>query len=537
MRVVTSAEVREIDRRTTAEFGISTKALMEAAGREVARSATVGEGPVLILCGPGNNGGDGLAAARFLHEEDCDVTVLLSAPADDLKGEALAQYRRAAESGVRILGADSKFARKSKGSLDDFAVLVDALLGTGQRAPLGGPIADLVTAVDDFLGHTISVDVPTGIDCDTGAAVGPYIQADETVVLGFPKPYLFQGEGVTAAGEWFVADIGFPLELVEGAGRAELLDEPWALRRLQPRPVTAHKKSVGTALVVGGSRSYPGAPSLAALGAYRSGAGLVSIASIDFVLEGVRNTLPEAIHLPLPESAGSIAEVAAESVARAASDFDCTILGPGLGREAGVRGFLEKLFQEGEPTHWVLDADALYWLPDLKARPKGTIVLTPHEGEAARLLGWSPGDVRANRVESAKQLAEKFDAVAVLKGPHTLICAPEHDLLIGPRGSTVLATAGTGDVLAGAIGALIARRCCPTIEAAATAVFLHGTAGEDWEAAEIGGQFGAIAREIANGIPAAASGLVARYLDRLGGTWDDGDEDDWFAEQEGAGDN
>lgn len=527
MRIVTAEEMRAIDAAACDEFGLSVRELMEAAGGaildEVIENGIVGK--VLVAVGPGNNGGDGMCAARMISEINGEVTVLLATDPSKLSGEALHQYRLTAESGVMIHSPGTRNFESTLESLDEFEVLIDALLGTGSRLPVDGEIRRIVEAINLAPGLVISADIPTGIECNTGRAIGEFIAADRTICFGLPKPYLFCNEGMTASGNWSVADIGLPLELLVDAGRAQLLDELWALNRLPRRRGTANKRSAGVVLVVGGSCTFPGAGFLASLGAYRAGAGLVSFAGVEDAVAGVRAQLPECPVYALPELSGFLSGDAVAKVKELAARCDAVVLGPGLGREPSVGEFLEGAITALGESNLVLDADALWWQPELSSRPGKNAVLTPHEAEAARLLGQTVSAVSADRFAAIRKIAEEYSCQVLLKGPNSLICGPEGEIAVNPTGCALLASGGTGDVLAGVIGAYVAISGKP-LEAAITAAYIHGAASE-WLSSEFEGGLGALAREVADALPDARRARFEWAVNRLIDDEDDNEEDAW----------
>ncbi|MCH8275030.1 MAG: NAD(P)H-hydrate dehydratase [Armatimonadetes bacterium] len=525
MRIVTAAEMKELDRRAIEEYGIPSLDLMEKAATCLVRAVMdeADEGSVLALCGPGNNGGDGLAAARMLVAEGFAVTVLLAAPPTKLTGDALAQYRIAVESGVRVLSVEDKEYERLLESPGEWDVVVDALLGTGARGAPAGEIERLVSLANSLPSPTVSADIPTGLDCDTGVAEGAHILAERTMTFGLPKPFLFQNDGLFASGEWFVGDIGFPEELVENAGNAWMPDEMWAMGRFPTRTRLSHKRNSGVVLVVAGSAAFPGAAVLTAQGALRSGAGLVLVASVPEALDAVKAHLPECPLVALPSQDGWMAPDAADTVAAAAERCDSVAVGPGLGREPCVRDFLKRLFSAVE-TRWVVDADALFWLPELKTRPRGVAVLTPHEGEAARLSGLSADAIRAARFASVRTLAEKYDQTVLLKGAYSLIASPGSDIAVNPTGNPILATGGTGDVLTGAIATFLALGG-PPYETALAAAYMHGAAG-DLVADELDASAGALASEIAAALPLVPSAVFDSMSSKILGDNLEFDEED-----------
>jgi len=523
VRIVTAAEMREVERRANIEYGINERDLMESAAKSMVMTMAKEIAPerTAVFCGPGNNGGDGLAAARILKEFGHDVDVILSIPSSALKGEPLTQYRRTVESGVKVISPDDKAYERTLASEEEFDAILDCLLGTGAQGPPKGEIARLIEWIDSAQSYVLSADVPSGVECDSGCAHGVYVHAYRTVTFGLPKPFLFQNEGVFASGGWSVGDIGLPEELTESAGSALLLDKEWFFRTSPDRDSNANKRSAGVVLVVAGSDRFPGAAVLTAKGAYRAGAGLVVVAGVESVCAAVSSHLPECPLVRLSEAN------AVDSVLEAAQEADAVCIGPGLGRSDSVKKFLDEVLPKiDKPT--VVDADALYFVAAGATLPKAC-VLTPHEGEAARLLQTTAKEVRSNRFNAARSLAQKFARPALLKGQNTLI-ADQSLLYVCPKGNQILATGGTGDVLTGIIGALLSMGNPPAV-AAAFGAYWHGSAAESLTA-RFPVKYGAIASDVANELATAIATEMNAFVDELLAGDSKLDEDDQFDEFE-----
>lgn len=541
MRIVSAEEMKEIDRRTAAEHGIPTIQLMERAGRALADAVGSAEA-VAVFAGPGNNGGDGLTAARFLIEEEKEVHVFLAAEPESLTGDAREQYRLLSQKTDKIHPTGSPAFRHADEAAGEADVVIDALLGTGARGEPQGAVLHLVKAAA-AASHVIAADIPTGVDCDTGIAPGEHVLADETVVFGLPKRFLFQNDGLNASGVWQVADIGHPDELLQQYGDAAVVTLLEALPGLPLRGRRDNKRTAGVVVVAAGSRNYPGALALTCRGALRAGAGLVFAASTTEGLGGVTAQLPECPLIPLPEEDGMVSEQAAEVVAQRGAEADVVVLGPGLGRSDGVRAFLERLFHlagdsskhrtsedNGDWPRWVLDADALFHLPHLKNRPPGVAILTPHEGEAGRLLGVHYSEVSRDRFGAVREISERYDSVCLLKGPYSLIAAPGSDVMVNPTGNPLLATGGTGDVLSGIVGALFAARGSAYL-AALTGALWHGQAADDILKEENVG-IGWAASEVADALPSTLARLRESLFEAIMGPANDGEDNDVWDDEE-----
>ncbi|BAS27120.1 NAD(P)H-hydrate dehydratase [Limnochorda pilosa] len=515
MRLATAAMVREADGRAEA-LGVPTRILMENAGARVAdlvqRITRPGD-PVLVFCGRGNNGGDGLVAARHLRDAGRRVRVWLAAAEDAYTGDAAANLDL-----VRRWGIDLKLAPREALALDHglagHRVVVDALLGTGVTGPLRDPYPLWVAALNRFEGTVVSVDLPSGLDADTGQAHPEAVRAHWTVTLGLAKPGLFLLPGAEYAGRVEVASIGLPPEALEDPAQApiELLEGRDVAALLPARPADSHKGTYGHLLVVAGSQGMSGAAVLVARAALRSGAGLVTLAVPASVQAQAAASLPEALTHGLPEtSEGTLGVEAAREVVRLLGPRDALALGPGIGAGRETAALVFELLSREEIVvkPCVLDADALTLLAreprrlDEAGRALGAalgMVITPHPGEMARLLGCTAGDVQADRPGKVREAATRFGAVAVLKGARTLVADPAGRWAINPTGNAGMATGGMGDVLTGAVGALLAQGLAPW-DAARAAVYLHGLAG-DLAAAERGAA-GLLASEVADHLPAA----------------------------------
>jgi NAD(P)H-hydrate epimerase len=506
--------MRGIESTAVAEFGVRVSEMMEAAGKALAEeiSQTKNIQNVLAAAGPGNNGGDGIAAARFLHAEGKNATILLAVEPAKLKDEPLHQFRMAAEAGVPIIEPSSPQFRAELQRFGEFDAIIDALLGTGARLPVEGLIRQIIEAINDSSALIVSADIPTGIDCDTGRAFGEHVFADRTLTFGLAKPFLFCADGIAASGAWRIVDIGLPFELYENAGTAFLIEDTWAFTRLPRRNVHSHKRSSGVVLVIAGSRSFPGAASLTARGAYRAGAGLVLVATVEEAAQSVRATMPESPVEVVPSKDGFLCSEAIGSVIAMAERCDAVVIGPGIGREPCVGRFVDGLFARLE-AQWVVDADALWWLPEIRSHPSKPALLTPHNGEAARLLGCDHESVAGARFSAIREITEKYSHQTLLKGPHSLVCEADGEIGVNMTGSPQLATAGTGDVLAGVAGAYLAVLGDPFL-AGALAAFVHGAAGELLDG-EHPGMMGALATEIADAIPKARKERFDRLVEAM----------------------
>jgi hydroxyethylthiazole kinase-like uncharacterized protein yjeF len=505
MRLVGSEEMRAIERIAIEEMGISGTTLMERAGRATAECAITlaGQaGRIVVVCGAGNNGGDGFVAARHLHLAGREVVVIALGAAERATAEARAAWKQAEEAGVPVGGLPALQGFPARPG----DVVVDAIFGTGLLRPAVGPFAEAIEAIGALRergARVLAVDLPSGISADTGRPIGPAVRADHTVTLGFAKIGLALQPGVEMAGEVTVANIGIPSAAADRIPpTAELLDETAARALVPPRGREAHKGDAGRLLVVAGSPGRTGAAHLALTGALRGGVGLVTLASRAEVVGIALSGRPEAMSLVLPGT-GAIARNDIPALEAAMDGANALVIGPGIPRGAETAPAIRALL-ERRPLPTVIDADGLNALADHPGLVAvighdAPIVLTPHPGEMARLVGATIEEVQEDRVGMARRKAQEWGAVVVLKGARTVVADPDGPAAIISTGNPGMATGGTGDVLAGLLGALLAGGMRPR-EAARAAAWIHGRAGDI--AADKFGERGMIAGDLGESIAA-----------------------------------
>lgn len=459
-------------------LGVGLGELMERAGQaasaEVLARSTAGS--IVVFCGAGNNGGDGWVAARLLHEAGREVVVVTASepgPAGRIAGDAALA---AAESGVRWVIAPEKLP---EGILEGCGVIIDAIFGIGFRfRPIGSPYSDWIEAINTHGALVISIDIASGLDADTGQAGSSVVSAAVTVALIAPKVGSVLHPGAELSGEVVVRDIGVTGAGAGSFGGLELWDRDEYRALLPAFGPTTHKKSRGRVLIVAGSGTYPGAAMLAAMGAQRSGAGYVSLVVPRSIAPIIQGRLPSVVVIPAEEEAPQVFSAGASiAITGMARDFDAVVIGPGVTREPGAEALVRELLDRMD-TPIVLDADginAVVGEARLLVNRKAPTVVTPHAGELARVLGVTPEEVQSDRVGHADRLAGPH-LCWVLKGARTLIAA-EDRLVLNLPGGVELATAGTGDVLAGIIGTFVAQGLSP-LEAGALGAFVHGLAAE-----------------------------------------------------------
>jgi NAD(P)H-hydrate epimerase len=513
MKIVTSEQMRQIDQECI-RSGTPGHVLMENAGRVVAEEAKrildpIDRQHILVLVGPGNNGGDGLVAARHLHDWGARVSVCLCRPrsADDAN-LALVRQRDI----TCLEAARDESLSQFDGLLAQASGVIDALLGIGKARPLDGIFRQALERMNGAKGKRpglkiIAVDLPSGLDADSGAVDPACPHADNTITLAFPKPGLFNFPGAERVGQLTVADIGIPDDLAEGI-TTELITDSWASAALPERPLNANKGTFGRVLVVAGSINYIGAAYLACSGAMRVGAGTVILATAASLQPILATKLTETIYLPLPEAApGIIAPEGAEPVTQQLSNCNVLLIGCGLGQNSSVVSLVNAILAKPELPPLVLDADALNILaktPKWWQRPGGDAILTPHPGEMARLSGLSIAEIEADRPSTARKLAGEWQKTIVLKGAHTVIAAPDGRARISPIANPGLASAGNGDVLSGAIAGLLAQGLS-LFDAASLGVYLHGQAGDVVK--EALGDAGMLAGDLLPSLPAVIKRL------------------------------
>jgi ADP-dependent NAD(P)H-hydrate dehydratase / NAD(P)H-hydrate epimerase len=491
-------EAAELDERSRAR-GITADALMEAAGREVADAALRLLGGAygrraLVVSGKGNNGGDGLVAARHLDRAGVRTTILLLDEA--VREPAATNLRRLEETGVRRRSFSSGAIERE---LERADVAIDAIFGTGFRGTPEGGSAEAIRTLDASGVPVVAVDIPSGVNGATGAVEGDAVHADVTVTFGAAKLGLVLYPGAAFAGVVEVEPIGFPEDLIRS--EAQLVEREDAAERLPRREPDTHKRAAGYAVVVGGSRRMTGAVALAGRAAYRAGAGLVAIAVPERILSVVEGAVREAVFVDLPETdAGSIAN-GSDRLDEVFGQADALAIGPGMTTDPATSEWIRGVVRSSE-VPVVLDADGLNAFAvraDELSDRKADLVLTPHAGEFARLAGVSATDLQADRIRHLRELAARASATVLLKGSRTLIATPDGLVRINPTGGPALATGGTGDVLTGMIAGLVARGL-EVADAATAAAFVHGIAGK--LAAEDLGD-GATAGDVLERVPVA----------------------------------
>lgn len=504
--VLSREQMRALDRHAIDHEGIAGLTLMENAGRRAAEVIERDLGPsprgIVIVCGPGNNGGDGYVVARRLLVAGHRVRVLSTVNPDRLKGDAAAHCRAWLGIGgtCTVLSSEPDLHQLDV-ALGDSAALVDALFGTGLDRDVEGFVAELIERMNNAPIRRYALDTPSGLDADTGRVLGAAVRADVTITFAHPKLGLLTTSGMERSGRLEVVDIGIPSYAWQVVGRSaavtELADVAAAVG---VRPASEHKSSAGRVAVVAGSAGKLGAALLVAQGALRTGAGLVTLVNAPEVTALFDQRVLEAMTAALDT------DRIEESLDSVAGTADAIAIGPGLGLDDRARRIVEHVVLDMDTTV-VVDADAISHFagrPELLAQSRGRLVLTPHPAELGRLLGRSTAGIEADRFGAVAHAAAVTGAVVLLKGPRTLVAAPGAETLVNCTASPVLATGGAGDVLTGVTAALACK--LPARDAAFCAAWLHGRTGERW-AAQSGADRGMLAHEIADGIPGSLAEL------------------------------
>ena len=487
MRILNAAQMREADRFTIEDIGISSLVLMENAGRQVVAAIEAAyearlEWRVAVLCGRGNNGGDGFVVARTLAQRGIEASVFVVGALAEVRGDARTNLDILGRLGITVVEVnDEQTWELHFSEISQCTLIVDAIFGTGLTSGLSGMMETVVADVNAAGIPIVSIDLPSGLSADTPHLVGACIDASMTVTLGAPKLPLVLLPGEAHAGDVVIADIGIPQEVLEGLDGAHIdLLTPEQMRELvEPRAADSHKGDFGRVTLVAGSRGKTGAAHLSAIGALKSGAGLVTIATPASCLAIVASMAPEYMTEGLPEAKdGTVTHSGVERVLELRSEV--IACGPGLGRGPGVTAFVRGLIDKAT-VPLVLDADALAALADdpggLLGREERDVIITPHPGEMARLIGSTIEEVQINRISVATTYATTHHVYVVLKGHRTLIATPEGHVFINPTGNPGMSTGGSGDVLTGMIAAWLAQ-LLDAEAACRLAVFLHGAAGD-----------------------------------------------------------
>jgi NAD(P)H-hydrate epimerase len=516
MYIVTSGEMREID-KATIDSGIPGRILMENAGRGAVqvllnRFPDAGSKRIGILTGRGNNGGDGFVMARHLSQKGIDVIVYLLSEASAVKGDALANLELLYRFGIPAVEIpDRKAFEANKNFMRNRDMWVDAIFGTGLNSDIKGYISDIIMFINSLQKPVVAVDIPSGINSDTGQICGEAVKSSVTVTFGYAKAGHYIYPGAEYSGRVETVDIGIP-PIIAGkiAPKQYLLDDRTVSSYLKPRAGDSHKGTAGHLFIVAGSPGKTGAAAMTAMAAMRSGAGLVTVGVPKSLNPAIEPMILEAMTCPLPENTeGFLSELSFDAIIHNLVGKKCLAIGPGLGTDSSTKKLVTKLLRSSHlPV--ILDADALNLLAGetrLLKKLGIPVILTPHPGEMSRLTGKKISEIQEGRIACAREFAVEFNLHLVLKGAGTVIAHPDGSLFINPTGNSGMASGGMGDILTGIIAGFVAQGY-PAEEAARIAVYLHGTAGD--RLAESMGPFGFLASDILNSIPAQIGSLMNR---------------------------
>jgi len=516
MKLLTAAQMRELDRAAIEDIGVPGIVLMENASRGVfdvidGEFEELEGKRALVVCGKGNNGGDGFAVARHLLNAGAVPDVVLAAKPSDIEGDARINLDicRKMKIPVTSITDPRKLSplRRRAAAAD---LVVDALLGTGVKGEVKPFYLKVINILNRVDCPVFSVDVPSGINVDEGRVYNGAVDADHTVTFGAAKVGLFMQPAASYAGNVYVVDIGIPGRLLdELKSDIVLTTRKFVLDLLRERPDNIHKGDCGKLLIVSGSRGMSGAPSLAGMAALRMGSGLVYLAVPKGIVNIVERRCTEGVTLPVEEDGrGRIAASAAKEIVQKVKETDAAVVGPGISVTDDTCELVESIVAESRKPVLV-DADGLNCLardPSVLKTARAPVIITPHPGEMGRLAGKKVAEVQAARLQTAREFAAKYGVIVVLKGANTVIASPGGRVFVNPTGNSGMATAGSGDVLGGIIGSLLAEGMA-ALEAAVCGVFIHGMAGD--AASEIKGRRSVIASDMVDGISPSIRDLAA----------------------------
>lgn len=516
MRLVTASEIREMDSLAIKEMGISGTVLMENAARGAVRvfidyfEPSPGSS-ITILCGRGNNGGDGYVMARYLHEIGMNVRVAVIGDMSRISGDALVNLEILGRIGVEINEIESDEKWKSfNDAIKSCDFIIDGLLGTGLNSPVRGSFKNVIDDVNASGKRVMSIDIPSGLNADNGKVMGAAVKADITVTFGFPKPGLLVFPGADFAGHLALIDIGIPGTVSSRFETGHDLIEPHDfMQLLSNEKGDVHKGKRGHLLILAGSEGKTGAAALCAMGALRAGAGLVTVGIAESLNPVLEKKLTEAMTVALPETKEkSLALSAKEDILRLMDNKTAVAIGPGLSTNPETVNLVCEILKLLKlPV--VLDADALNALsmvPDSLKYLDRSKILTPHPGEMSRLAGLSVKDIQTDRIETSRRFAKEWQCNLILKGAGTILADPDGMVSINPTGNPALASGGTGDVLTGMIAGFLARGLTP-VKASRAGVYLHGMAA-DYLALKAG-EAGILASEISEAVPYLVKSLLS----------------------------
>lgn len=489
MYVAGQKEMRQMDQYTIEKIGLPGIVLMENAGSQVVEEI-IANSPsqiprILVLAGGGNNGGDGFVIARRLIDLDMNTLLCLLVKPEKLKGDAKVHFDVYVKRGLPIFFLHENPITMLQKEINGADIIIDAILGTGMKGPVKEPIGQVISLVNEYKENKliVSVDIPSGVNSETGKVSSVAVMATKTITFVFPKRGFFLNEGPKYVGDWKAVNISVPPEIVNTLelDLPKLITENLVKKALPIRPKHGHKGTFGHALVIGGSTNYVGAPVFSAKAALHSGAGLVTLAIPENIYPQASVLCPESLFLPLPEKEGHFAPDAVKELSFQLDQFESIAIGPGIGRFQLGEEWMRNLFIHLTNQPIVIDADGLYMVRNDLDRfrgYKGSVIFTPHPGEMARLLSKTVKEIEEDRIEIAKAFAKEYKIFLLLKGHRTIIASPDGSVYINPFGHDALGKGGSGDVLTGIIASFLAQGASP-INALISASYLHARAGEE----------------------------------------------------------
>jgi len=516
MYLVTAQEMQEMDRLTIESFGIPGRILMENAGLGATRILLekfdgLARKRVGVVAGRGNNGGDGFVIARYLFQKGINVSVFLLSPRDRVAGDAAANLTLLAPLNVPVIEMPDEnafSAHRTRMLRQD--IWIDAILGTGLKSDVKGYLSDIINFINETNKPVFAVDIPSGLNANTGYPCGGCVRAHVTATFAFAKTGHILFPGAQFTGDLEIVDIGIPTHIAERVSpRQYCLTWDWVRDHFPPRSPDAHKGSTGHLLVVAGATGKTGAASMTAMSALRAGAGLVTLGIPERLNAVLESQVIEAMTCPLPDTENGMLRAASfDIIMKLLADKKCLAIGPGIGVSDDTRTIIQRLVQEST-TSMVIDADGLNCLvghTEILKNRKAPIILTPHPGEMARLMDTTSRHVQKDRITCAREFAKNFDVHVVLKGAKTVIAHPDGNVFVNPTGNAGMASGGMGDVLTGIIAGLIVQDFPPE-SASHAGVFLHGAAAD--ALAETVGPFGFLATEVMSAVPEQISKLLS----------------------------
>ena len=507
MLIAGQREMQLMDQYTMDVLGLPGVVLMENAGvrivEEIVASAGVNS-RVLVLAGGGNNGGDGFVVARRLCDLGFDLLLCLVVPPERVKGDARIHFDVYKNRQLPFVYLNEHTLERVRYEMNQADVLVDALLGTGVGGPLREPFGSIISMMNEYAGKKfiISVDIPSGVNSDSGRVDGTAVKATKTVTFVFPKRGFFLQDGPRYVGEWKAVDISVPPSIVKDLGLTlpQIITETFVKDSVPERVKHGHKGTFGHVLVLGGSKFYVGAPIFSAKAALHSGSGLVTLAVPESIYPMAAAQNPESLYLPLPDANGHFSKESVSLLQPSLEQFKCIAVGPGISRFPGGEVWMKSLLSSLTTQPLVVDADALYLLRnelEMVRHYKGNVIFTPHPGEMASLVNKTVKEVEEDRIGMAKAFAKEHGVYLLLKGHRSVIASPDGDVYINPHGNDALGKGGSGDVLTGMIASFLGQGASP-VKALIAASYLHARAGE--EKARVFSSYGVGPLELVDGI-------------------------------------